>query len=341
MLNPKLVWVEIGRSLPRYLLRNMKLTSKLFPNIEQLIVSEGKIWTFENGRRVSFRGEYPISERTKNFYELKRNFANRDSEFWQETTGRFFHLADAMKSVGIEKFFHMESDVVLLDQKAISQVFNSNERDFLAFPMQSSEVGCASVLIVNGEDSLKSFLDLVLSRWEEDGTTDMTLLGEFTRDSNTKKFYLSLPTILESKSLQVEYVWDAGAIGPYFLGGDARNRRIPFIRRGVLSSVEWTHKIKEVSWFKGPKYHLRRDASRMISCTGTFGTRYLANIHIHSKRVPSSPRKLRQMISRGFAPKRHRLWVYAGIDWVVVLERTLDFTRRRILRLNRRVINCR
>jgi hypothetical protein len=310
------------------------------------VITKGTIWKFiagkESSNLLNFCASYESSEETKKFYKLERDFQGRDIEFWLETTGRFFHLRDAMKSLGIESYFHMESDVVLLQKDAIAKVLGNEKNDFLAFPMQSSKVGCASLLISKGHEPIDSLIAMILSKWQNFGYSDMELLGDFATNSETMKYYVSLPTLISAFEYSTGYLWDPGAIGPYFLGGDARNKRIPLSLRG-MAPQEWMEAIENVSW-GSKRFSKGKLIAIQIICNHTnnkFRELSLANIHIHSKRVPDTPMKLNKMLSRGFFHTRDFRWRFAGVDWTVFMERVFDFTRRRVFRKARKVINLR
>jgi hypothetical protein len=339
-MNPyPLVWVEIGRPIPRYLKRNMKLATVLFPELDQLLVTKGKIWSFSKNH-LKLIASYDSSKATRTFYNLKREFKDRDREFWLETTGRFFHLRDAMRSLGQQSYFHMESDVILLEYDAVNSVFNSALVDFVAYPMQSPNIGCASILIVKGGISLDKFLQFAISKWEVVGVSDMTLLGDFANALETREMYLNLPSIFGPVREEGNFIWDAGAIGPYFLGGDARNRRIPVIKRGINSSFDLKGVLESSLWSFQEKNSV--SFPHQLVLDGDFGVKnVLVNVHIHSKQIPISPRKLRKFLNRSFMCRKNLLWRYVGIDWTVLLERIFDFLRRRIARLERKVINLR
>ena len=217
------------------------------------------------------------------------------------------------------------SDSVLLDETPIREFFQEQNNYDMAYPLQASGIGCASILLVKNHESLSKFLDFVLLNWTRQEVDDMTLLGEFS----TRKEVLVLPTWPNRNG--GDYFYDAQSIGKYYLGTDARNCRLPFSKRGIIDQREGAIfpmlLNSENTWRIWSKN--RQTLIQMESDAHLYS---LANIHIHSKHIPNSPKRLIFLLNLGFGPKIPLVWRLGMFDRKVFTERLFSFISRRLLR---------
>jgi hypothetical protein len=318
-----LIWVEANRLIPKYALRNMHLTKKLHPHIEQVLITDQDVLRTKSTGRI--KSVAPASTYTKEFQNSAKIWKHEQKYFWQGTTLRFFLLFDYMKQAGLERATHLESDTVLLDSNVLPTFFRS-DRECLLYPLQSEYLGCASIFAVNGIIALEKFLIHILESWDNSSATDMSLLGTFSRTANVEV----LPT-WPSAGTESEYIFDAGSVGPFYLGADARNFRIPFSRRGIIDPSKGSIGYELLS---SPKAWIidKLVGGSGITAQTKSGAGKLANIHIHSKRVPRSVRKLESLLRRGFLGSHTVLWNMGHLDFDVCRERIASFVYRRVLR---------
>lgn len=309
----RLVWIEWGRRIPKYLKRNIDLHFELFPNLNQILITdkpEKVNRTFSNLVVVD-SDVIPKSDVSREFelISLKRQNIYKQSEFWIGTTRRFFQLYDYMCEFDVETALHMESDNILLDETLVEKLSNSEVRS-LFFPMQSNTLGCGSIFLVRDRNSLRTFLDFILARWEDGTQNDMRLLGEYAMSA---RGYVNLPSTPEK-----DFCFDPGAYGKYFLGSDARNFRIPTSRRGIKSE-ESSSLLNMMEKYTFDVKMFESDIEILVDGKST-----LVNLHVHSKYIPRSIPELQKQICKGFINHRGYFWKMGKFDLLVIGERVLS-----------------
>lgn len=323
-----IVWVESGRGIPKYLKKLISLTRELHPSINQVLINDGNC-KLRNLTSIEI-GNLPKSKFTKDFLSLSLKFPHKDVVFWRNTTLRFFYLYDFMLHYDIEKILHLESDVILLDLRDIEKL-SLQDGDFVAYPSYSPTLGTAAVFFVNSRRALERFLRYILKESHGLWKNDMELLGQYQRHEGS----LALPSHLRG---DFSIVYDAGSIGVFFFGGDARGYRIPFSFRGTLPLSE-DFELSEV-FLSIDVWHYKVNDQFLELCYESFGNRYIVqNIHVHSKNIPKSKRILIKRIKRAFMGKKDFFWQLGRLDFTVLAERTISFLARRVLK--RRIIEPR
>lgn len=319
----KIVWIEVGRRLPRYARRNFKLTQQMYDrNRQELVTDSTNTCHLVN---TVFLNSIETSELTKEFYNLKRDSVNHQDYFWLGTTARFFHLYDYMLSKGFSSAIHAETDVIILDLEYLEDLLMYGEFG-LAFPLQNESLGVASVFLVKKISVLKEFLEFILENWVKPRTTDMSLLNDFSNKGNVLRLPSNPDQIIAGS---VPKIFDAGTLGPFFMGTDPRNHRWPFSYRGLLinSPFSATSRLTEST----TRWRLN-SSERAINLVATSnGISYqLVNLHLHSKKVPKSIREARRKIHSGFISARTKRWRSGSFDFVVFLERAVSYILRRL-----------
>jgi hypothetical protein len=130
-------------------------------------------------------------------------------------------------------------------------------------------------------------------------------------------------------------VFDAGTIGRYFLGGEARNNRIPFSSRGRITSEEGAFRPNK---FKVGKIN---GGLFLIDAKEENNNLQLGCIHVHSKRIPKRYQKLVNLLIRESNAKRGWFWRLGRLDFTVVYERILSKLSRIIPRTSNSDIRLR
>ena len=318
------LWIEVGRKIPRYARRNIDLTSKMHPTLRQVLISE-KTLKIEGVTCLESK-KVPQSEFTKEFNLITKDWKFKQTYFWQGTTSRFFYLYDAMKELKLENVVHLETDCVLLEPNAFKDVRNEVHYK-LAYPLQAEGIGCASILFIRTHQDLEEFLEFILSNWRRPDVDDMVLLGEFS----TRRNVLILPTQIYGKESRSEFLFDAQSVGKYFLGTDARNGRLPFARRGLGDGRKGS--MTNDLFRKDLQWRTTLDGRKLqVSVVGADRSFKYANIHIHSKFISRYINVMRWVFRISFTSKRKILWKIGLFDFAVLLERSASFSARRILR---------
>ena len=318
----KIMWVEVGRPIPRYAKNNFKLMSKLHSNITQYLITDSRAPIAD--QVIIDISKMEKSEETRRFEEIKKVWPHKQEYFWHGTTARFFYLYDAMRTNQLNNVIHLETDCILLQPDAISNLISDTRVDF-AFPLQANGIGCASILYARKPEILQKFLHHILNNWNRDNVDDMVLLGEFSRETGVKV----LPTQIENLGSSSRFIFDAQSIGKYFLGTDARNCRVPFSFRGQLDFREGsiTNLLKQGSMsFKSTL------GIRSIEIWMKDSSIKLANIHIHSKSISPYIFIMNIKVRIGFGFKTPIVWKLGHFDKYVFLERLVSFWARHLRR---------
>jgi len=316
------MWVEVGRPMPRYAKNNFKLMSKLHSNITQYLITDYRAPIAD--QIIIDISKMEKSEETRRFEEIKKVWPHKQEYFWHGTTARFFYLYDAMRTNQLKHIIHLETDCILLQPDAMSNLISDTRVDF-AFPLQAYGIGCASILYIRNPEILQSFLHHILNNWNRDNVDDMVLLGEFSRETGVKV----LPTQIEDLDSSSGYIFDAQSIGKYFIGTDARNFRIPFSFRGELDFREGsiTNLLKQGSMSFKSTLGIRSIEIRLKDSSIK-----LANIHIHSKSMSPFIFIMNIKMRIGFGFKTPIFWKLGHFDKHVFLERLVSFWARRLRR---------
>ncbi len=322
----KIVWVEVGRPIPGYAIRNFKLTNKMHGSVKQyLFTDSSKSLHF---MRTLAESEIPKSAKTKEFLEIRKEWNFRQQYFWLGTTKRFFHLYDLMTYLNLQNVVHLETDSILLETKPLREFFGNQSYVDMAYPLQAHKLGCASILLLRSSEILGTFLDYIIANWKRDNVNDMTLLGTYL----PRRGVMALPTWPTSRS--VNYFYDAVTIGKYFQGSDARNCKFPLSQRGLMEYQEGSiyENIGSLNYSWITK-SINKNISIEIEIDDNKAK--LVNLHLHSKHISKSILFMKIIIKLGFSENKSFIWRAGLFDWLVFFERTVSFFNRRILRNNK------
>lgn len=230
--------VYLGDGLPSYLLKNLKYLKQTFQNEHIVFISDSDkslgIVSNMGIRTWKFQGLTEIVETYRK--SLRHDWAFR-SNFWFNTLARYFAIDAYMSEHQENSHLHLEADNFLFPYFPFE--FFRNHESKLAFPMESDEMGVASVLFIPNLHALKILIDTSVKEISENPfATDMTILGKIANSSS----YLSsklrvLPKELENTLKETNYpshfsskadipgVFDAISHGQFLLGVDPRNFR--------------------------------------------------------------------------------------------------------------------
>ena len=233
----KLVFVHIGKKLPKHLKLNLKRTINLFPELEVVLIANQEC-RFSNipGLQV-FRFSY-FEELDIIKFKLghPQNFRNN---FWFLSLIRFLVLHKYMeKNVG--EIIHVESDVILASDFPYEKFAQLEVK--CAFSLTSDLEGIASILYLRDLKTSKLLSELTLISVSLNAyTTDMIILKEFyvKYESITNilssgseiscKNNLRVPQIDAEKMRKSQShfggIFDGIDIGFYLSGEDPRNHR--------------------------------------------------------------------------------------------------------------------
>jgi hypothetical protein len=293
----------------------------MHPHLEQILITDQKVP--RKLRRICkiIHSDKLLPFILEDKLDSNINRSTQQREFWINTTRRFLFLGGFAKQSGVLQLVHLESDNVLLVSSILDSVFRDSGWG-MAYPMQADGIGCASILFVNGIETLDKFNDLVVKSWNEKDQDDMRLLGLFASNPRVRVLN-SIP--------EADYVFDPQTFGRFLLGTDARNMRFPFSRRGIQDS-----RLGAIDILKNITFNYSKE-SRRVLVRNQGKESQLANIHIHSKRVPKSPSRLFRMIARDVENMNSKNWYVGMLDWRVFLERSFSWISRNVLRSGKEI----
>ena len=235
----KIIFIYLGETLPKYVLQNMNLVSKRFPNLDIVFIGDtARVCSLVEKR--GFRSwESPDPETTWVFNRnsLAHNPDFRDG-FWFKTLARFYALSEFMKLEPSESALLIESDVWISPDFPFES-FLFPEFD-CAYPLANSNQGVASTFFIRNSNCMRNFLDFAeKSVLANPKSTDVTILGAYYKVGNintrilpsavsSSESFNSWVTeedrnLLASKLIFSSGIFDASTWGQYLTGEDPRN----------------------------------------------------------------------------------------------------------------------
>ena len=313
------VWTEIGRKPGKYVLNAIKINAELFPKTPRYLIVSSEFASNLSIKDCSVICEEDLLEtaHSHKFKNTNKNWNWSQETYWTNTTRRFFILEQFLKTFDLDRLIHLESDTLLLDRKYIDDLFLDSKWG-IKYTKQDVTLGCASVFLVNSMTKLENFNEFIIKNWNSPSETDMTLLAKYI-DHKDGSSYLPSGNLVKEK-----IVFDAGTIGRYLFGGDARNNRIPFSTRGLLPNT--------IEYFDPSTYKIKVNKNSINLVDSEGNDLLLACIHIHSKRVPKNIHNLFRKVDKEGNRKRNWRWKIGVLDLTVIKERVNSFVQRRILK---------
>lgn len=275
----QLVFVYLGKSLPKYAIESINFASK---NSKIPIVLISNI---VNPPRFEARVEHYFYTNTEKseFYVGNKNFRNG---FWIKTTQRFYALEEYMKVRKIEKCFHAELDNAIFN---ISQV--SLELDEIGIgifvPRDHQDRAIGSLVYINSFQVYSHFCEF--ARSHNYRLNDMEILANYLKKYPENAFPLSTSPVLESGTDVNKYkvskddrlyevgLFDAAAIGQWYFGIDPRNTRRKVTNRFINEKYSGNLSDFWLAWDQPTS------TMSLSSKSQVFTKKTLFNLHIHSK----------------------------------------------------------
>jgi hypothetical protein len=263
-----LVLVHLGNAPASHLWLNIKRTQRMFPELPITLIYSDE--SFLNHRNVSglLLYKYQIrSDATSPLGRLSHNIEFRKG-FWRYSIERIYALADWHNNNPLEVLIHLESDILLLSNFPFQEI---SKKEKLAWCRFNQTHDVASIFFSPRADETKWLaeeLDIVLEKNNE--LTDMTSLRVIHQSYPTRISYINGE---ESDTCEAGY-FDAAPFGMWLTGRDPRNY-FGFVRRFMaLPESDISPEKYRFSFHKGGRISIT-DASKV--------TRYLFNLHVHSK----------------------------------------------------------
>lgn len=281
MMN-ELVFVHLGKSIPRYLELNLERTHNLFPDTRITLICD----------RPDVRSEfanisqYKQSESTRDVLfgsHLDRSFR---SGFWVKSLERLIAVFEYQIENQVQKLIHIESDVLLLPNFPLDTL---SELTVPTWTKYSDAKSVGAIVCIptykQAEQLLQSTLSLIS---ENTDITDMTLLNElsqklFLADTFSHSILDSSALLDESANTPAKIVLDQGffdpaQIGMWLTGEDPRNH----LGMNVIHSNE-LFELGE-SKINPAELQYSIDSDHNLWAKNIKGTEFpIWSLHIHSK----------------------------------------------------------
>jgi hypothetical protein len=292
--------IYLGNTLPRYVLKNLEYLRSTFDKSEVYFISDS-VSSINKAAKIGVKTWLAPNpdEQWRDVREQLNHPMSFRQGFWFKTLARIFVLNSFMQLHKDESCLQIEADVFLFQDFPIAKVFSLDAE--IAFPMESNEMGIASLLYLKDHKSAQSLTDFALGEIRlNPHITDMSLLGRIAHSKILK--FIPLPTLPESlraalsqpeainlvcqNSLCDSGVFDGITIGQYLLGVDPRNSR----GRLVLHRIQPSHAINP------EKLTLTWDGDENLSLKALNGNSQIYNLHNHAKDLRLYKKKSRNKL---------------------------------------------
>lgn len=341
--NVTLVMSHFGDSFPRYMKKNIKLESKLFPQNRKIFLSDNpKVIEFAD--KCFWDTQYIDLD---NSYPEFKNYITHDLKFrngyWFKVIARLLALEHVFKGEENARVIQIESDVRLFGNFPFREISQINEK--IGFTLHSHGQGVASVLFLRGREGFEILRRELIDGMRENGkTNDMEILFQILKKYPEDTFIFptssGCPHLSNDKSRiddgeftkmnfkKFNGCFDDLSYGLFLFGWDPRNNKG---RRLVYSPNKDQYVIP-----RNIKLELV-NGILWITCSKCQWKFTLFNFHIHSKNYRIfSNYGLKRVIRRlNKADKMHPRYEFT----FAIVRRKLKFVRDPILRRLRKVLS--
>ncbi len=282
-----LVVIYLGPKLPIYVIKNLEYLLSTFQKNEIYFISD----SVKSVKKASSIGVNTWlapnpDEQWKDAKESLSHPMGFREGFWFKTLARIFVLNSFLELHPNVPCLQIEADVFMFANFPVSK-FQELDVD-IAFPMESSQMGIASLLYLKNHEVSKKLTEMALSSISVNPRiTDMSLLGKVAHSKELK--FLPLPTLpgemqdalvdpeaaelVSATSMELKGVFDGISLGQYLLGIDPRNSR------GVLI----LHRSHSSHAIDPSKLNVRLDSNGLLVLQGKSNYSYVYNLHNHAK----------------------------------------------------------
>lgn len=279
--------IYLGKKLPRYVSDNLEYLRTTFPNDDLYFISDSPR-SIARANKIGIKTWLApdVDEQWKDVRARMAHPMEFRGGFWFKTLARIFVLNSFMQLHPDQSVLQIEADVFLFPNFPLIK-FKGLEAD-IAFPMESSKAGIASLLFLKNHVTSEQLMNIALREIEKNRElTDMLLLGKVALSHEMN--FLPLPTLpshmksalnepdaatlICSDTLNLSGVFDGISVGQYLLGIDPRNSRGSLI----LHRSQASHAINV------DKLIINIDNNGNILLTHPEGDASVYNLHNHAK----------------------------------------------------------
>lgn len=339
---PPIVFFHSGNRIPRHLVQNLRYTSKQYSR-KIVLLCDAPFMNFPGVDIIDFRGWFDdgLYREFRNVVQLPSEF--RD-DFWNKASMRFFVIDQFVKQQKIERFLHVESDVLLLGNLSFLRYLDAVGRGVF-YPIVSQNLAISSVFYCNWVDSLNYLLHEFLNAVP--GDSEMEVLARFASKNNSPVFGLpNTATLLRDKNLGDGFtelnptrelgVFDAAHIGHWLLGEDPRNRPGRLVKNQYVVDYGICPPQRTAEFLRTSL--IWREGRLSLPCEEELLT--VQCIHVHSKALYLFTRKSFRSRVVDWASSQRLLplpiWPTFQNYWKSQLKRRLDIQIMKVKRFTRK-----
>ena len=275
----RLVFVYLGKRLPKYAIESVKFAlknSKIPVVLISNLVNPPKI-------HASLEHFFFTSDTNLEFAEADKSFRNG---FWLKTTQRFFALEEFMRVRQVTKCFHAELDNAIFDISCVSSDLDGIGKGIF-IPRDHQDRAIGSLIYVNSFNVFSNFCEFAKSHNFK--INDMEILASYLKKYPETAFplpssprlafgnpFMNLENSRENRLHEVG-VFDAAAIGQWYFGIDPRNTRRKVTNR--FKNEKYSADLSDfwLTWNEAASTMILSSKTQMFTETKLF------NLHIHSK----------------------------------------------------------
>jgi hypothetical protein len=220
----ELVFIHLGDRLPNYLIKNLKVTKKLFPNKSITLIVSNKDLNHVDIAGVDYMYVYNLEDSELNNLTGFIFDQSSQPDFWRYSLERFLAFSSWHETKPEVAALHIESDVLLMPDFNFDVISATPK---LRWSNVNSNHDIAAVLYSPGPAESKWLSTQICKELNYDpDITDMTGLFR-VRDKNSEHV-IELKTIPdieteESKYSEERIIYDAARIGMWLCGENAHN----------------------------------------------------------------------------------------------------------------------
>lgn len=225
---PPLIFVYLDNELPKYAVDSLRIARKNYSGEIVLITNTDTRFSLPGVEVVDSRGWYQTNRFSsfKDQSPLDQTF--RDG-FWFTAVERFFVLDQFVKLNDINRFFHAELDVLVLEIDDLAASLDCIGKGFFC-PLEANQRAIASLTYVNEPAVLSELIDFFFSN--SNRGTEMSLIGLFVEQSSQAFELPSSPFgLVHQQDAQIFErtdvgLVDAAVLGQWVLGKDPKNTHL-------------------------------------------------------------------------------------------------------------------
>jgi hypothetical protein len=282
MIKYEIVFVHLGKSIPKYLELNISRTRELFPDPEITLISDSL--HFDNESIIIHN--YCRSRITDSILLKTKHDATFRDGFWIKSLERLIAVLEYQILKKRTNVIHIESDVLLMPNAPLEDIARLESPTWTKY---SSSKSVGAVFFVPTPESAQKILNAILELiTQRPDITDMTILSILSEDLNLGTTFshsaldasaVSQKPIVESLRLN-SGIFDPAQIGMWLTGEDSRNH----LGMTVIHLNELYTSGDSLINPEKLKYSL--DSRNNLWATNSTGGRFpIWSLHIHSKNV--------------------------------------------------------